>query len=258
MRYKCVQAAADFRASFDECRTFPGIPRSAAASQRTSNSVANSLRDETLSDHPDVALISRLRSGDHAAWDLLFTTYSESVWRYVAKLLGSEVGAVADVVQETFQAVLQSIGQFDAARGTLRAWMMGIAHNRAMLHWRSRRKDRHLHSLDQLLADSNGRLTRWFDTADSETSPLELQESAELVRQVLAELPEEYSYCLVAKYVDDRSAAEIADDIGESIDAVRSRLTRARSAFRERIQRAATERDHAAWAKPAHFEKGAT
>lgn len=232
-----------------------GIPRSAAASKRTPPA-DNLLIDETLSDPKDAHLIERLRSGDQAAWDSLFTTYSEPIWRYVAKLLGAEAGAVADVVQETFQAVLQSIGQFDAARGSLRAWMIGIAHNRAMLHWRSRRRDRHLHSLDQLLADSNGRLTRWFDAADTETSPLEQQESAELVRQVLAELPEEYSYCLVAKYVEDRSAAEIADDIGESIDAVRSRLTRARSTFRDKIQRATLEHDNAALAKPAHLEEG--
>jgi RNA polymerase sigma-70 factor (ECF subfamily) len=171
-------------------------------------------------------------------------------------LLGSDSSAVADVVQETFQAVVQSIVQFAPSRGPIWAWMTGIAHNRAMLHWRSQRRDRNRLSLDEVLAASNGRLKRWFDAAEPPPSFLEQQESAELVRHVLAELPEEYSFCLVAKYIDDRSAAEIADDLGESIDAIRSRLTRARAAFREKIQRATTDQDHAALARPAHLQEG--
>ncbi len=210
-----------------------------------------------MSDHTkDASLTERLRSGDQAAWDSLFRTYSESVWRYVARLLGSDSAAVADVVQETFQSVIQAIGQFDASRGSLWAWITGIAHNRSMLHWRAQRRDRSRLSLENILAESNGRLSRWFDASEPPSSLLEQQESAELVRHILAELPEEYSYCLVAKYIDDRSAAEIADDLGESIDAVRSRLTRARGAFREKIQRANTAHDYAALAKPAHLEEG--
>jgi RNA polymerase sigma-70 factor, ECF subfamily len=191
-----------------------------------------------LSEPIDALLIERLRSGDRAAWDSLFTTYSESVWRYVAKLLGSDAGAVADVVQDAFQAIIQSIAQFDPTRGSIWSWMTGIAHNRAMLYWRGRRRDRL--SPERVDAESNGRLHHWFNAIEPPSSLLEQQESAELVRHVLAELPADYSYCLVAKYVEDRSAAEIAESLGESVDAIRSRLTRARGAFKERIQRADT------------------
>lgn len=190
-----------------------------------------------MSDFPDASLIERLRSGDRAAWDSLFKTYSESVWRYVAKLLGSDAGAVADVVQETFQSILQSFGQFDASRGSLRGWIGGIAHNRAMLYWRAKRRDRGRISPERIDSASNGRLSRWFNGAEPPSSLLEQQESADLVRQMLAELPDDYSYCLIAKYVDDRTSAQIAESLGESVDAIRSRLTRARSAFREKIQR---------------------
>ncbi len=186
----------------------------------------------------DTHLPERLQSGDRAAWDSLFTTYSESIWRYVARLLGSDASAVADIVQETFQSAMQSIAQFDASRGSLWAWISGIAHNRSMLHWRRRRQEnRHL-APEKLVAERNGRLSRWFDETDPPESLLEQHESAELVRQILADLPQEYSICLVAKYVEDRSSAEIAEMLGESVDAIRSRLTRARSAFRENVQRA--------------------
>jgi RNA polymerase sigma-70 factor (ECF subfamily) len=191
-----------------------------------------------LSDPSDAQLIQRLRSGDRAAWDSLFTTYSESVWRYVATLLGNDSAAVADVVQETFQSIMQSIGQFDGSRGSLWGWITGIAHNRAMLHWRSRRRDLDRLAPDRVMAESNGRLSHWFDAADPPSSLLEQEESAHLVRQVLADLPDDYAHCLIAKYIEDRTSAEIADSLGESVDTIRSRLTRARAAFREKIQRA--------------------
>lgn len=174
----------------------------------------------------------------------------------MARLLGSDTSAVADIVQETFQSAMQSISQFDATRGSLWAWISGIAHNRSMLHWRRRRQEnRHL-GPEKLLAESNGRLSRWFEGSHPPESLLEQHESVELVRQILAELPEDYSLCLVAKYVDDHSSAEIAEMLGESVDAIRSRLTRARGAFRDRFRRASLVPEDSSREESAHLEEG--
>jgi DNA-directed RNA polymerase specialized sigma24 family protein len=58
---------------------------------------------------------------------------------------------------------------------------------------------------------------------------------------VLAELSSGYAECLIARYVDGQSAGEIAAEQGESLDAVRSRLSRARSEFRESFARKTRE-----------------
>lgn len=181
----------------------------------------------------DADLLRGLRSGDRAAFDWLFATYSERVWRYVARLIGPRRECVADVVQETFLQIARSIDQFDPERGALWNWISGVAHHRAMVCHRSqRRRDVGL-SDNRIQAERNGRLGRWFEEGRPADDLLADRETAAEVRQVLAELPEDYARCLIAKYMDGRSATEIAVDGGDSVEAVRSRLTRAREAFRE-------------------------
>jgi RNA polymerase sigma-70 factor (ECF subfamily) len=181
----------------------------------------------------DADLLRGLRSGDRAAFDSLFATYSERVWRYVARLIGPRRECVADVVQETFLQIARSIDQFDPERGALWNWISGVAHHRAMVWHRSERRHDAGLSDDRIQAERNGRLGRWFEEGHPADDLLADRETAAEVRQVLAELPEDYARCLIAKYMEDQSSAEIAADNGDSVEAVRSRLTRARDAFRE-------------------------
>lgn len=185
----------------------------------------------------DADLLRGLRAGDRTAFDSLFAACSERVWRYVARLVGPHPEGVADVVQETFLSVVRTIDQFDPARGTLWAWVAGIAHNRAMAWWRSRRRHDAGLSDARILAERHGRLARWFEGHPAPEDLLEEGETAQLVREVLAELPPGYAECLLARYVDGHTSAEIAAALGESTDAVRSRLSRARSEFRESFAR---------------------
>lgn len=182
-------------------------------------------------------LIAGLRSGDRTAFDSLYTTFSERVWRYVSRLVGSDADAVADVVQETFLSVVRSHDQFDPQRGQVAGWIIGIAHNAAMQAWRSRNRIRAGMSDDRILAERNGRLARWFELSEPAEDLVLRQETAALVRECLAALPDDYSRCLVVRYLDDLPVAEIAEMEAESVEAVRSRLARARRAFRERFTR---------------------
>ena len=67
----------------------------------------------------DGEIISGLRCGDQTAWTNLYDSYSVRIWRYVAKLVGPNVAAVADIVQETMLAAAQAAQSFDDTRGTL-------------------------------------------------------------------------------------------------------------------------------------------
>jgi RNA polymerase sigma-70 factor (ECF subfamily) len=66
---------------------------------------------------------------------------------------------------------------------------------------------------------------------------LESQELAALVRCTLSELPGDYQTLLLAKYVDNQPAEQIAGHMGCSEVAVRSKLARARKAFRKAFKR---------------------
>ena len=63
------------------------------------------------------------------------------------------------------------------------------------------------------------------------------REQAEHVRRTLAEMPSDYAWLLVAKYVDDRPIAAISAELAAGAEAVRSKLARARRLFRTALSR---------------------
>jgi RNA polymerase sigma-70 factor, ECF subfamily len=148
---------------------------------------------------------------------------------------------VADVVQETFIEAARSAASFDQSRGALSSWLVGIAHHRVAAHWRQAARTARLQKLVEQRADE---IRHWLDAAAPVGQPSERQELAEfaeLVRATLAELPADYAALLTAKYVDDRELVALAADTGSSVDAVKSKLARARRDFRAKFERLTRE-----------------
>lgn len=170
-----------------------------------------------------------LRQGKADAWRMLYDTYAEQVWRAVARLMGSDAADVADVVQETFLAAARAAPSYDAERGTLWLWLWGIARNHVALHYRKQQRQDRLRQAGAWLASSNGALQRH----DAPPELLEAAELATLVRATLTELPADYESLLTAKYLDGASVEHIAERASSTATAVRSKLARARTAFRE-------------------------
>jgi len=168
-----------------------------------------------------------LRDGQPNAWRDFYDAFAERVWRSVARLLGSSSADVADVVQETFFAAAKSARGYDPAKGSLWFWLWGIARRHLALHFRKRQQYERLQLARAWLVASNGRLQ------SSPHEALETGELVELVRSTLAELPVEYEDVLTAKYLDGVSVEQLAGRDRCTETAVRSRLARARSAFRE-------------------------
>jgi RNA polymerase sigma-70 factor (ECF subfamily) len=185
-------------------------------------------------DEPDQqAVVRGLRLGDRDAWSALYDGYSTDVWRFVTRLVGPETAAVADIVQETFLAAARSARQFDDQRGTLWGWLSGIAHHQTSLHWRQIGK---VQRLKELVEARAGELHRWLEDSEAADEPWQRQELADAVRHVLSEMPADYSALLTAKYLDERSLDELSREWGVSVDAVKSKLARARREFRSRME----------------------
>ena len=182
----------------------------------------------------DGQIADGLRQGNPDAWAALYRTHFDAVWRSVARLVGPNAADVADVVQETFLAAARSVGSFDRRRGSLQLWLCSIARSHAGNHWREKRRRQRVGEGGDLAADVAERLGQWLD-GRAPTPPVALAaaEQAEIVRDVLAELPKDYSSLLVAKYCDNASAKEMARAEDTSAGAIRSKLARARRAFRE-------------------------
>jgi RNA polymerase sigma-70 factor, ECF subfamily len=179
-----------------------------------------------------------LREGEAGAWRALYDAYAERVWRTVARLMGADSADVADVVQETFLAAARSAHAYDAARGPLWLWLWGIARRHVALHYRTEKRHDRLRAAGRWLATRNGHVLRCLEGQDA--APPEVLAAAELatlVRATLTELPDEYESVLTAKYLDGESVEHIASQQSSTVTAVRSRLARARQAFRQLLLR---------------------
>ena len=178
-----------------------------------------------LDEQQERLIAQGLREGKADAWQALYDAYAERVWRGVARLLGAQSADVADVVQETMMAAARSAVGFDPARGSLWPWLWGIAHNHVALHLRKQEQRHRLTKASAALAASNGQLPL--------PDALVAAELAMLVRAALIDLPVDYGMLLTARYLDGETVAAIAVRERCNEVAVRSRLARARQAFRQ-------------------------
>jgi RNA polymerase sigma-70 factor, ECF subfamily len=201
-----------------------------------------------LEEQQERLIAQGLREGKTAAWQALYDAYAERVWRGVARLLGPQSTDVADVVQETMMAAARSAATFDPARGSLWPWLWGLARNHVALHLRKQERRNRLTQASAWLAASNGQLMHWLEGKEpSPPAALAAVELATLVRATLTELPADYEMLLTAHYLDGEKVARIAVREHSSETAIRSKLARARQAFRQAFgahARVTTEADH--------------
>jgi RNA polymerase sigma-70 factor (ECF subfamily) len=170
----------------------------------------------------------------------VYDLYAQPVWRVVARLMGPGSTDVADVVQETFLAAARSARTYDPQRGSVWLWLCGIARRHVALHYRRHdQRTRVLEASRRMQTTSvNGELT--IRLGNRQPLPAEMLVTAELatlVRATLTELSEDHGTILAARYLEDVSVEQIADAENCSSTAIRSRLARARLAFREKFTR---------------------
>ncbi len=175
-----------------------------------------------------------LGRGCTQAWAGLYDAYAGRIWQNVARLMGSDSPGVADVVQNTFLAAGRSGRGFDPRRGCLWAWLWGIARRQVALHYRNLGRSDQLSLARRWWALMDGRGGDWITgRVDAPEEVLASRELATLVRHALAQLPGEYQTLLMGKYMDGASAQQLAGMTDSSSSAVRSKLARARRAFRK-------------------------
>ena len=178
---------------------------------------------------PELALLARLKRGDEAAFVALYRRHKDAVYR-LALLYAGSAHAAADVTQEAFVFFMTKPGHYDPGRGTLAAWLCGVARNLARKQFAGREDA----TDPSELADDSAPLEEHIEYQ----TPLEKllrDEAAEEVRQALARLAPHYRDVLILCELSELSYAEAAQVCGIDIGTVRSRLSRARALLARRL-----------------------
>lgn len=137
-----------------------------------------------------------------------------------ALLWSGQAAVAADVTQDVFLHLLGHAGDFDAARGPLQPWLLGIARN--FVHRRTGADARFVAN------DDDAEPAAPDLDAPTPESALALQRDVARLRAAIAALPPHYRDVLVLVELAERSYAEAAAICGCELNTVRSRLSRAR------------------------------
>jgi RNA polymerase sigma-70 factor (ECF subfamily) len=177
-------------------------------------------------------LVARCREGDPAAFARIVALHESMVFSLAGRLLGSAEEA-RDVAQEVFLQVYRRLGRFEG-RSSLKTWIYRIVvnqcHNRRRF-WHRHGRDRE-EALDERFASPATRRDAW------QASPYEQARSRERARKVqaaLLQLTFEQRSVIVLREVEGLSCEEVALALGIPDGTVKSRLSRAREALRQRL-----------------------
>jgi RNA polymerase sigma-70 factor (ECF subfamily) len=178
----------------------------------------------------DQVLLQAARAGDRAALEALLARHEARIYRYGMKMC-RDPEAAKDVLQDTLLAMARGVRDFRGA-SSISTWLYTIARSFCL---KQRRKQKAARPVDRSF-DANGAAAGapLVDPARSPDEELASKEVARAIDQAIGELDPAHREVLILRDVEGLRAAEVAEVLGVSVDAVKSRLHRARLALRER------------------------
>ena len=177
-------------------------------------------------------------TGSREDFEAFGKEYGERAFQFAYRLSGN-IEEAKDLVQEAFYRVLKNWDRYDRSR-TLDAWFFTILRN-VFLDGRKRYERRHAVSLERPVRESDGESSRLEDVLPDEEeavlAQLERKESAQAVRATLDRLAYDHRVALTLCDMEAMSYEEMSQVLDIPVGTVRSRINRARSAFRKEFVR---------------------
>lgn len=171
----------------------------------------------------DAALIGRLVLRDESALAALYDRYACMISSVLRRILRDNQAA-EELLQDIFFQLWNNASRFDSSRGSLPAWLVVIARNRAISRLR-----RHNPAAGDALLDGMA------------SSPLNLESSAaqqqllERVQASLENLPKEQRTAVELAYFEGLTHSEIAARTGDPLGTVKTRLRSALETLRRTL-----------------------
>jgi len=181
----------------------------------------------------DEILIKKSRNGDMEAFEQLVRRYENKVYTVAYRFLGNHADA-SDLAQDTFLRLYHALPNF-RGESSFMTWLYRITANACRDEIR-RQKKYHIVSLDNE-AENNGDyfMSRVSGLIPSPEEEVERKEFNNMIQQCINSLSDEHRLILVMREVQGLSYEEIADILKCSLGTVKSRLSRARQAFKDKF-----------------------
>jgi RNA polymerase sigma-70 factor, ECF subfamily len=164
----------------------------------------------------DEDLMQLVRKGDARAFELVYERHKTAAFSLAYRMTGARNPA-EDVVQEAFLSLWRSGARYDRTRGSVRTWVLGIVHHRAIDALR--RSTVH----DRRRASDEGIEERFAARERTETEAARRDEARE-VRAALETLPEEQCRVIELAYFGGFTHTQIATMLDTPVGTVKGRM----------------------------------
>jgi RNA polymerase sigma-70 factor (ECF subfamily) len=164
----------------------------------------------------DEELMQLVRRGSAEAFEVVYDRHADAAFSLAYRICGQRALA-EDVVQESCLALWRSGARYDRSRGSVRTWLLGIVHNRAIDALR-RRTVR-----DRGLISEEGVAER-LPAAELTDVEAARRDEAREVREALEQLPEEQGRVIELAYFGGLTHVQIASMLETPVGTVKGRM----------------------------------
>jgi RNA polymerase sigma factor (sigma-70 family) len=183
--------------------------------------------ESSLTEMSDEILASRAKSGDADAFVELSKRHGNRIFQATYRVTRNRQDA-EDALQDAFLNAFTHMKNFEG-RSSFSTWLTRIAINSALMILRKKRN-----CYESPIDGGDGTLVTWEPRSptDDPESHYVRGESHKLLRKAIYRLPPVYREVIQLRQAKEHSVREIAQSLGITVSAVKSRLSRAKTALR--------------------------
>jgi RNA polymerase sigma-70 factor (ECF subfamily) len=164
----------------------------------------------------DEDVMQLVRGGDARAFEVIYERHSAAAFSLAYRMMGTRAGA-EDVTQDAFLSMWRSGARYDRARGSVRTWVLGIVHHRAIDALR--RATVH----DRRRAGDEG-IEERFEARERTDVEAARREEAGTVRTALGSLPADQCQVIELAYFGGFTHTEIAEMLDAPVGTIKGRM----------------------------------
>ena len=173
--------------------------------------VARDIRN--LADEEAMQLVG---DGNPRAFELIYDRHGGAAFSLAYRMVGNRVAA-EDIIQEAFLSIWRSRMRYDRSRGSVRTWVLGIVHNRAIdALRRGASHDRRQETLDGV--------EERYEAPERTDVEAARREETRSVRTALETLPDDQRRTIELAYFGGFTHSQIAELLDQPIGTVKGRM----------------------------------
>jgi RNA polymerase sigma-70 factor (ECF subfamily) len=182
---------------------------------------------QDLRDLADEDLMHLVRRGQAAAFEVIYERHASAAFSLAYRIVGTRNGA-EDVSQEAFLNLWRSSARYDSSRGSVRTWVLGIVHHRAIDFLRRSAVHDKRRSSDEGIEER-------FEAGERTDVEVARRDEARTVRAALDGLPRDQRQVIELAYFGGFTHTEIADLLAAPIGTIKGRMRLGLSKMRSRL-----------------------